>query len=497
MFFKEMFGAGGSHEHGGGDEEPVDTEKLYNVLGVSKNATDKEIKKAFKKAALQHHPDRGGDAEMFKEIENAKDILTDPGKRRLYDRYGERGVERGGGGRDMFDLFTGGRSQQSRGNPKPQTITQKVDITLEDVYKGSVLERKWKIKTATIKNECTPCGGVGAVKHVVRQGPMLLQSQRKCDSCGGRGFLLPDEIEVEKAGTVHVPHGITNGGKITLSGEGHNLPGCENGDVTFIVRLKKHNVFHRDGADLGCEHILTLYQALCGYEFKLKHVSGKALIIKSKPDEIVQPGDLKILSDYGLPQKGNHYVHGHLYVKFKVVFPIETSLSFEQRDTIRSTLEEVEYPEMIGNIELGQGSRVKVSLTANAAEKIYGEKKEMTALGVIANEQREGSDTWQVELEMKDGQESSNLVVVPADWVEAAEESSCSPRSEISNEGNKNKRRNINSNSQNEEEEDFDIEEIVTLETVTGGAPEPTPAEGGSAYDDGEEERQGVQCQQM
>jgi len=420
-------------------------------------------------------------------------------------------VERGGGGGgDIFDLFGGGRSRNQRsGPPKPKTITQTIDITLEDVYKGSAIERKWKIKTATRRYNCSRCDGNGSVKQVIRQGPMMMQTQRPCDACRGRGFSLPDEKEVLKTGKVHVPHGIKNGGKITLHGEGHSLPEYQKGDVTFVVRLKKHKIYHRKGADLGCEHTLTLCQALCGYEFRLKHVSGKTLIIKSKPGEVVQPGDLKVLSDHGLPQKGNHIVHGHLYIKFKVVFPLATSLTSEKKSILESALNEVEYPDIQEVVELGKGSRVKVHLESNAAHKIYGARRKMTAYGIIADDKREDGEAWPVELDPLHLSGESRLVVVPASWVEADEDprrSSLSEKQKKRNKKKKSKRRNSNSMPMDEDpeasedkEDDYEDEEEVNLETVVGGTPKPTPAQGGSIHDDDADERQqrGVQCQQM
>jgi len=514
MFFENLFGGGGGGFPGfhaaGGDNEEVDTEGLYKILDVDKNATDREIKKAFKRAALKHHPDRGGDAEKFKEVEKAKQILTDPQKRKLYDRYGEKGVERGGGGGgDIFDIFNGGRSRQDRGPPKPKTISQTIDITLEDVYKGSAIKRKWKIKSATRRYNCSRCDGNGSVRHLVRQGPMMLQTQRQCDACRGRGFSLPDEKEIEKTGTVHVPHGIKNGGKIVLHGEGHSLPEYQKGDVTFVVRLKRHKIYQRKGADLGCEHTLTLCEALCGYEFRLKHVSGKTLIIKSKPGEIVQPGDLKVLSDYGLPQKGNHFVHGHLYIQFKIVFPLATSLSSDKKSILASALDEVDYPDVIEEVELGQGSRVRVELVAAAADKIYGVKKAMTAYGIIADEMREDGDAWPVELDPIDDSGEPRLVVVPAAWVQADDEGSRSrSSSKKKNKKNKKKKKKRGKNRSMEmdqdvqegedKDDDYEEEEEVFLDTVVGGTPKPTPAQGGSIHDDDEDERQqGVQCQQM
>lgn len=508
--FESLFGEGRGGAFCGGegsDEEAVDTEGLYKVLDVDKHATERELKKAYKKAALKHHPDRGGDAEKFKEVEKAKQILTDPQKRKLYDKYGEKGVERGGGGRgDIFDMFRGAQ-RQDRGPPKPKTINQTVDITLEDVYKGSAIKRKWKIKTATRRFNCTRCKGQGSVMHVIRQGPMMMQTQRQCDSCRGRGFSMPDEKEVEKKGTVHIPHGIKNGGKILLHGEGHSLPEYQKGDVAFIVRLKKHKVFHRKGADLGCGHTLTLCEALCGYEFKLKHVSGKTLIVKSQPGEIVQPGDLKVLKDFGLPQKGNHFVHGHLYIQFKIVFPVAASLSSEKMNILENALKEVDYPDVVEKVELGQGSRVKVHLTVAAAMKIYRKRRKMTVGGMIVGEKQDDAESWPVELDPIDGGGEGRTVVVPADWVEAADEGRRSSGSEKKKK-KKNNRRKRNSNSMQEDvqegsfdykDEDYEDEEEVFLETVVGGTPKPTPAQGGSIHDEDEDQRQqgGVQCQQM
>lgn len=510
MFFDSFLNGGGFdgfQGHGGGGEE-VENEKLYEILGVDQKATDREIKKAYKKAALKHHPDAGGDEEKFKELEMAKMILLDPEKRKLYDRWGLKGVQQGGGssmsGGDLFSqLFNQGGRQTKRGPAKPKSIIQTIDITLEDVYKGSTMKRKWKIKRASSRSDCIHCDGNGMVMKVVQQGPMMLQTQRPCGQCGGRGFRLTDERDVEKTGMVHIPHGITNGGKIVLSGEGHSLPDQPKGDVTFVVRIRKHKIYHRKGADLGCEHTITLCQALCGYSFKLKHVSGKLLIIKSNPGEVVQSGELKVLKDFGLPQKGNHYVHGHLYIKFKVVFPLAASITPEKLKILEKTLTKVKYPKIERKVELGVGSRVKVKLAPNATQKIYGLRRAMDAYGMIADVKREEGDAWPVELDPIEDGEEPRLVVVPASWVQIHEERTQSRRSTRKSKRSKKSRTSVddeNQKSVEDQEEDYEDEEEVCLELVTGGRPKPTPAQGGSIHDDDQDERQGtggVQCAQM
>ena len=296
----------------------------------------------------------------------------------------------------------------------------------------------------------------------MRQGPMMPQTKRKCADCGGDGFrILYGKKEITKTGTVHIPRGITNGEKIVLDGEGHNFPENQNGDVTFVVRLKKHKMYHRKGADLRCQQTLTLCQALCGYEFRLKHLSGKTLIVRSQPGEIVQPGDLKVLSDYGLPIM-NRFHHGHLYIQFKILLPLALSLPSNQMTILKSTLKKIKYP-------IYKGCRIKVHLNAEIAKNMYGFSEEMTAYGIIANELRVDGESknWPVELDPVGNHKESKLAIVPAEWVKA-------------DEGNK--------MAMNEDLKEH--EEQVFVETVVGDPPKPTPAQGGSINDDDADEGQ-------
>ena len=137
-----FFGDGGFHGHGGhggGSREPADTTKLYTLLGIQKTATSTEVKKAYRKLAVKHHPDKGGDPEKFKEISKAYEILGDDDKRKLYDEGGEKGVEQGGAGGhgDIFSsMFGGGGRRGPAGPPKGKDVHQKVKVTLEDLYTG-------------------------------------------------------------------------------------------------------------------------------------------------------------------------------------------------------------------------------------------------------------------------------------------------------------------------------------------------------------------------
>lgn len=496
---------GFSHGHGGGGGRSTCDNKFYELLDVEKNATEKEIKRAYKKAAMKHHPDRGGDEETFKKLEKAKDTLLDPDKRRIYDRFGEEGLDKGGGGGGgggggLFDLFNQGPSR-SRGPRKPKPVQQTIDIKLEDVYKGPSVERTWKIKTASGRKVCPECDGRGMVRQLLRQGSMMLQTQRPCSNCEGKGSSLQNEKMVQKKDKVHIPHGIRTGGKVTLSGEGHKLPDFAAGDVVFTVRVAKHPVFTRDGADIGMEQTITLTEALCGYEIDVKHLSGKTIRFKSKPGEVVYPGDLRVLKSYGLPQKGNRFKQGNLYLRFKILFPPTGSLDATQIQTLEKTLEGVEYPEPEDESgELGIGSPVEVNLSANAAFRIYQVREEMVVPGIICDNKLEDRDAWPVELNPRNkADEESKTVVVPAAWVNAAK-----PKSRRSSSSRRRKGSNSNSNPQSEEkdksEEDDEVEEVGLDDVENNKRPKATPASGGQAAQEEEEQEDqegGVQCQQM
>jgi len=539
--FGDMFGGGGPFGHGGQDSDSdgggADNEEYYKLLGIERNATEREIKKAFKKAAMKHHPDRGGDEETFKKCEKAKNVLMDPEKRRLYDRFGEKGVEAGGGrSMDPFaSMFGGGRRGGGggrRGPSKCKPITQTLDITLEDVFKGATVQKSWTIDTAERKNVCSVCDGRGVKKVLLRQGGMVLQTQRQCTACNGQGTSYVGRKKVPKTGPVHVPVGIRTGGKVTLEGDGNSMPGQAAGDVVFTVRVARHPIFKREGADLGCQQFLTLAEALCGYSFQLKHVSGKVLNIKSQPGEIVKPGCLKVLKGYGLPQKGSHWSKGALYIKFDIIFPLARPVQEDVQASLQKALEGLEYPEQKREIVLEPGVRIKVKLAANAAERIYRERRAMEVQGVIAGDHESSEDAWAVELDAFRGFPSKS-VVVPKSWVFALEAKSgattgANKTKKKGGKGKKKKKRRRKNKAANNQggggnaqqqgqaqanqgedgmpidEDEEEEEEDVTLETVEGDRPKPTPASAGDAAAEEEEaERRGgggdggVQCQQM
>jgi len=355
----------------GGPREAADTEGLYTELGVEKNATEREIKKAWRKLAKTHHPDRGGDPEVFKKKEAAYDILSDSSKRSLYDQGGIEAVQQGGvGPTNIFDLFGGGpRSHQSRGPQKPPSIKHQFTCTLEDVFEGGERTISVSIRKADGKETCTRCSGRGSYMETVRRGPMILQSQRECPECNGKGIAYENERKVQNKITFYLPSGVKDGDRQTLHEEGHQLPGMPHGDVIVTYRVKKHKHFKRIQADLAMAKELTLVEALCGFEFYVRSLEREVtwLKIKSSKNQIIQPGDVIKIEGQGLPQRGvSRSSRGNLYVKFTVVLPKNGSLNPAAIKTIRKVLGEdnVKYdmPNKAVNDtrEIATGSKVKL-----------------------------------------------------------------------------------------------------------------------------------------
>eukprot|EP00978_Attheya_sp_CCMP212_P025418 scaffold81716_cov58-Attheya_sp.AAC.5 len=333
----EQFAGGGGHpgmNRGGGD---VDTTKLYETLEVEKTADEKEIKKAYRKLSRIHHPDKGGEEHKFKEISAAYEILSDKEKRAAYDKYGLEGVSEdgaagGGGGEDLFSMFFGGGRGSSRraGPRKGPSVNHPLKVSLEDLYNGKTV--KLAVNRKVIKGEpaeCSTCDGRGMVMEMRQIGPgMIQQLQRNCDNCGGQGYSAETKSE-RKVLEVHVDKGMSNNQKITFRNMADEIPKMEAGDINFIIQEKEHDLFKRKSNDLLLTKIVSLNQALCGFSWKINHLDGRQIIMKSRPGEIIKPEMntddalpyVKVLKDEGMPSHGNPFVKGNLYVMFRVEFP--------------------------------------------------------------------------------------------------------------------------------------------------------------------------------
>ena len=334
--------------------------ELYKILGISKNATEKEIKKAYRKLALTHHPDRGGDEDKFKKISGAYEILKDKEKRDIYDKYGidglkaqDNGVSPGGIPRDIFDMFAGGGfpgdifghgfggpSQSSRVR-KGMPVNVELEVPLEQIYNGAV--RKLRLKKNIICDRCDgtgsktkkletcpTCRGSGRHSQIRQMGPMRQIINSTCPTCSGSGKVRNPKdaclkckgkttVRDEKILHINITKGISDGEIICFEEEGDQEPGIIPGDILVKIKEQKHNYFIRKGQHLVLKKSISLGDALCGCNFKIKLLNDTEIQVKTNKGQIIKPGQFKILPNYGLPKNDGSF--GDLYIKYRVIFP--------------------------------------------------------------------------------------------------------------------------------------------------------------------------------
>ncbi|KAK4789099.1 hypothetical protein SAY86_020418 [Trapa natans] len=349
-----------------------DNTRYYEILGVSKSASQDDLKKAYRKAAIKNHPDKGGDPEKFKELAQAYEVLSDPEKREIYDQYGEdalkEGMGGGGGGHDPFDIFQsffgggsfgGGGSSRGRRQRRGEDVVHPLKVSLEDLYGGAAkklsLSRNVICSKCSGKGsksgasmKCSGCQGTGMKVTIRHLGPsMIQQMQHACNDCKGTGEMINDKdrcpqckgekvVPEKKVLEVYVEKGMLNGQKITFPGEADEAPDTVTGDIVFVLQQKEHPKFKRKGEDLFVEHNLSLTEALCGFQFVLTHLDGRQLLIKSNPGEVIKPDSYKAIDDEGMPIYRRNFMKGKLYIHFLLEFP--DSLSPEQISALQKIL---------------------------------------------------------------------------------------------------------------------------------------------------------------
>ncbi len=341
---------------------------FYELLGVDRQASEGDLKKAYRKLAMKYHPDRNqGDAEAeakFKEISQAYDILSDEEKRDAYDRFGHAAFQGGAGGggfeggfgssfADVFDdLFGefmggGGGRQQRGGNNRGADLRYNMDITLEEAFNGKAA--KITIPTTSV---CDGCEGTGAeagsqpstCATCQGHGKVRAQSgfftiERTCPNCGGVGRVIAHpckscsgagRVEKDKTLSVNIPKGVEDGTRIRLSGEGEaGLRGGPSGDLYIFLSLLAHEVFQRDGANIYCRVPIAMTTAALGGDIDVPTLDGGRVAV-SLP-EGTQTGRQFRLRSKGMPHMRGRG-QGDMYVQTMVETPV--NLSKEQRDLL-------------------------------------------------------------------------------------------------------------------------------------------------------------------
>lgn len=333
----------------------------YEVLGVSRNASDDELKRAYRRCAMKYHPDRNpGDkaAEAaFKECKEAYDVLSDGSKRRLYDQHGHAAFEHGMGGgnagpgfADMGDIFGdifgnifgGGRAQGPR---RGADVGYVIELDLEEAVAG--IDKQIHIPTLVICepckgsgsedgriDTCSACHGRGQVR--MQRGPFMMQTP--CPHCGGAGKTIVTpckhcngngRVEQDKTLQVRIPAGVDNGDRIRLAGEGEAGPaGAPPGDLYVEIRVRPHAIFERDGDDLHCEVPIRISQAALGDVVRVPTLGGE---VELRIPAETQSGRVFRLRDKGVKSVRSRHP-GDLYCKVVVETPV--NLTAEQRELL-------------------------------------------------------------------------------------------------------------------------------------------------------------------
>eukprot|EP00243_Klebsormidium_subtile_P000473 TRINITY_DN107_c0_g2_i1.p1 TRINITY_DN107_c0_g2~~TRINITY_DN107_c0_g2_i1.p1 ORF type:complete len:348 (+),score=92.60 TRINITY_DN107_c0_g2_i1:216-1259(+) len=315
----------------------------YDILQVTKHASDAQIKSAYRKLALKYHPDKNPTEEAhkkFQEIGHAYEVLSDKEKRQIYDKYGEEGLKQhgqggGGGGGFANDIFSqffgggfgfGGMEDEEEKIPKGDTVVVHLQATLEDLYMGSsykVYREKAVYKPAPGKRKCN-CKSKVITKQI---GPGMFQQfpQQTCEEC--------PNVKLDREGeyiTVDVEKGMKEGQEIVFFEEGEPIMDGEAGDLKFVIKTRPHKTFRREADDLHMQVTISLVDALVGFEKDITHLDGHKVAVGSKG--VTKPGEVRKIKGEGMPAYESNR-KGDLYVTFTVAFP--PSLTDAQKTVIR------------------------------------------------------------------------------------------------------------------------------------------------------------------
>ncbi|HLP86476.1 MAG TPA: molecular chaperone DnaJ [Candidatus Paceibacterota bacterium] len=356
----------------------------YNILGVNKNASKEEIKKAFHKLAHQHHPDKNkGDDKKFKEVNEAYQVLSDDQKRARYDQFGSADGPMGGGYNggpqggfggfdfsggfqngqnfdmgdlgDIFgDFFGGGMGRGTRNTKRGRDIQVEIELAFDEAVFG--IKRKVTInkqvkcdickgtggKVGTKMNTCKDCNGQGQIREVRRSILGSFETVRTCDTCQGKGKIPAEKCSNCKGQGVYkkqvdveldIPAGVSDTEMLKMAGAGEDIQGGPSGDLYIRVRVKPHSVFTRDGLNLVMDLPIKLSDALLGMDYSLKTLEGSNMEVKIP--EGINHNDLLRVRGKGVPSSRGR---GDIILRIKVKMP--TKLSRKSKEAIEQLKKE-------------------------------------------------------------------------------------------------------------------------------------------------------------
>ncbi|CAF1031060.1 unnamed protein product [Adineta steineri] len=411
--------------------------KLYDILGVTRGASDQEIKKAYHKLAKTHHPDKNPEsAEKFKEISFAYQVLTDETKRQVYDMYGLEGLKEGGGGGggggsmadilgqffggggggggDPFGGFggfgggfgglfggqMGGGGGGGRGNRrrKGDDVAHPLKVTLEQLYKGDTrsLEISRKVICETCKGNggregakqsCASCRGQG-IQFITRQiGPGMIQRmQQVCKECSGEGEIINERdrcktcngkktIDQKKKLEIVISPGSKHEQQLRFPGESDQAPNMEAGDVIIVLQQEPHATFERSGDSLVMKHKINLIESLCGFQLVITHLDGRKIILKHPPNDPIAPETYRCVKGQGMINMRTHDT-GDLIIQFDVEFPAEKSLTDVQLKQLETVLPKRTHVEIPTGEHVEEVSMIDFHTTKSAHDSRHGQRRE-------------------------------------------------------------------------------------------------------------------------
>jgi DnaJ-class molecular chaperone len=386
----------------------VDT-VLYDLLGVSPNVGERDLRKAFMQKAKALHPDKNQQdpdaTAKFQAMNEAYAILKDPERRRVYDDSGLEGLTSadpdGDHLGDLFEQVFGFRNLPK----KTARMIEALEVTLEELYTGvdKPLEIERDVicqscqgngtKSGAKAKECSRCDGEGVVltHRVSKECPKCqgmgraIPKANRCPQCKGKG-----STSEGKTLTVHVEPGATDGDRITFTGQSNEAPEWETGDLVVILSEVSHDRFKHANQDLIFVQTVTLYEALFGVKFAIEHLDGRQLIVESAA--VLTPKTVKIIKGEGMPAKGDPFHKGTLYISFNIEFPEAAKLTPELKAALAGA---TEVPNRMEGIDPGGDNSYPIAMEDGSLEEYENALK-------VADGKQDGDEEEEEEEEFDD-----------------------------------------------------------------------------------------------